>query len=121
MDGEETRTDRFGAQLRSAQLAARRIEAGDINPFALPAGVSANVNEEFFRVARRLRCFRAQVCPAAKEHRERGMVVSIDTAEGPLRVLASPIRFSDSSAEYNAPPRLHEHTDDLSALEQQDA
>src|SRR5438093_11189350 len=71
MDGEETRADRFGPQLRRAQLAARRIEAGDINPFALPAGVSANVNEEFFRVARRRRCFRAQVCSAAKEHRER--------------------------------------------------
>ena len=55
MNGEETRADRFGGQLRSAQPAADRIEAGDINPFALPAGVSAEVNEEFFRVARR-RC-----------------------------------------------------------------
>src|SRR5438105_7522132 len=53
--------------------------------------------------------------------RNRDMVVSIDTAEGPLRVLACPIRFSDSSAEYDPPPRLHQHTDDLSALEEQDA
>jgi crotonobetainyl-CoA:carnitine CoA-transferase CaiB-like acyl-CoA transferase len=45
--------------------------------------------------------------------RDRGMVVSIDTPEGPLRVLASPIRFDDSEIEYKPPPRLHEHTDDL--------
>jgi crotonobetainyl-CoA:carnitine CoA-transferase CaiB-like acyl-CoA transferase len=44
----------------------------------------------------------------------RDMVVDIDTADGPLRVLASPIRFSDSDAEYRAPPRLHEHTADVS-------
>jgi crotonobetainyl-CoA:carnitine CoA-transferase CaiB-like acyl-CoA transferase len=48
--------------------------------------------------------------------RSRGMVVSIDTAEGPLRVLANPIRFDDSKTEYNPPPRLHEHTDDLRPL-----
>ena len=48
--------------------------------------------------------------------RDRGMVVSIDTAEGPLRVLASPIRFSDTDAEYKAPPRLHEHTEDVRPL-----
>ncbi|MBV9411125.1 MAG: CoA transferase [Acidimicrobiia bacterium] len=45
--------------------------------------------------------------------RDRDMVVDIATAEGPLRVLASPIRFSDSETEYNPPPRLHEHTDEL--------
>jgi crotonobetainyl-CoA:carnitine CoA-transferase CaiB-like acyl-CoA transferase len=47
--------------------------------------------------------------------RERGMVVSIETAEGPLRVLANPIRFSNSDTEYEPPPRLHEHTDDVLA------
>ena len=45
--------------------------------------------------------------------RERGMVVDIETADGPLRVLASPIRFSDSETEYKPPPRLHEHTDEV--------
>jgi len=59
MNGEETRTNGFGRQLRRAQLAARRIEAGDINPFALAVRVSANVNEEFFHVAHRRCCFRA--------------------------------------------------------------
>jgi len=53
--------------------------------------------------------------------RERGMVVEIDTAEGPLRVLASPIRFSDRETEYRPPPRLHEHDDEVLPLEQQDA
>src|SRR5437588_1591185 len=43
--------------------------------------------------------------------RNRDMVVSIDTPDGPLRVLASPIRFDNSETEYNPPPRLHEHTD----------
>jgi len=45
--------------------------------------------------------------------RDRGMVVDIQTPDGPLRVLANPIRFSDSDTEYNPPPRLHEHTDAL--------
>jgi len=49
--------------------------------------------------------------------RGRGSVVSIDTAEGPLRVLANPIRFGDSKTEYNPPPRLHEHTDALAGGE----
>jgi crotonobetainyl-CoA:carnitine CoA-transferase CaiB-like acyl-CoA transferase len=48
--------------------------------------------------------------------RDRDMVVDIDTAEGPLRVLASPVRFGDSDTTYKAPPRLHEHTDDVSPL-----
>src|SRR5437660_1633501 len=53
MNGEETRADRFGGQLRRAQPAARRIEAEDINPFTLPAGVSADVNKELLWVGRR--------------------------------------------------------------------
>src|SRR5256885_16111477 len=52
MKGEETWTDGFDGQSRRAQFAVRRIEAGDINPFALRAGVSADVNEKLFRVAR---------------------------------------------------------------------
>jgi crotonobetainyl-CoA:carnitine CoA-transferase CaiB-like acyl-CoA transferase len=42
--------------------------------------------------------------------RERGMVASIETPDGTLRVVASPIRFEDAELEYRLPPRLHEHT-----------
>ena len=45
--------------------------------------------------------------------RSRGMVVTIETAEGPLRVMGSPIRFDGARPEYRAPPRLHEHTKDV--------
>ena len=45
--------------------------------------------------------------------RSRGMVVTIETAAGPLRVIGSPIRFDGAQPEYHAPPRLHEHTRDL--------
>jgi crotonobetainyl-CoA:carnitine CoA-transferase CaiB-like acyl-CoA transferase len=38
------------------------------------------------------------------------MVVPIETAAGPLRVIGSPIRFDDAPSEYREPPRLHEHT-----------
>jgi crotonobetainyl-CoA:carnitine CoA-transferase CaiB-like acyl-CoA transferase len=45
--------------------------------------------------------------------RERGMVVTIDTDEEPLRLVGNPIRFDDGAQEYRLPPRLHEHTDEL--------
>jgi crotonobetainyl-CoA:carnitine CoA-transferase CaiB-like acyl-CoA transferase len=46
--------------------------------------------------------------------RERGMVVAMETAGGPLRVLASPVKFDGARREdYELPPRLHEHTTDL--------
>ena len=45
--------------------------------------------------------------------RARGMVVAVETPDGPLHMVASPIRFGDSETEYRAPPRLHEHTDDV--------
>jgi len=45
--------------------------------------------------------------------RDRGMVVDLDTAEGPLRVLANPIRFDDAQTTYSPPPRLHEHTEEV--------
>jgi crotonobetainyl-CoA:carnitine CoA-transferase CaiB-like acyl-CoA transferase len=53
--------------------------------------------------------------------RSRGMVVSVETAAGPLRMVGSPIRFTDASdasdatPEYRAPPRLHEHSADILA------
>src|SRR5262245_61724252 len=45
--------------------------------------------------------------------RSREMVVSLETDEGPLRVIGNPIRTDGSRGEYRAPPRLHEHTADL--------
>jgi crotonobetainyl-CoA:carnitine CoA-transferase CaiB-like acyl-CoA transferase len=45
--------------------------------------------------------------------RSRDMVVSVETADGPLHMVGSPFRFSDSSPEYHPPPRLHEHTTEL--------
>jgi crotonobetainyl-CoA:carnitine CoA-transferase CaiB-like acyl-CoA transferase len=42
--------------------------------------------------------------------RGRGMVVSVDTPEGPLRMVGNPIRCTDVRQEYRVPPRLHEHT-----------
>ena len=45
--------------------------------------------------------------------RSRRMVVSVETADGPLRMVGNPIRWSDDHQEYRPPPRLHEHTEDL--------
>jgi CoA:oxalate CoA-transferase len=42
----------------------------------------------------------------------RGMVVTIPTADGPLRVVGSAIH-DDGIGEFTPPPRLHEHTDEL--------
>jgi crotonobetainyl-CoA:carnitine CoA-transferase CaiB-like acyl-CoA transferase len=42
--------------------------------------------------------------------RSRGLVVSVDTPDGPLRMVANPIRYSDGAPGYRPPPRLHEHT-----------
>jgi CoA:oxalate CoA-transferase len=47
--------------------------------------------------------------------RSRGMVVSVDTADGPVQMVGSPIRFNDARPEYRVPPRLHEHTEELLA------
>jgi CoA:oxalate CoA-transferase len=42
--------------------------------------------------------------------RSREMVVSIETSDGPLYMMGSPIRFDGARAECASPPRLHEHT-----------
>jgi crotonobetainyl-CoA:carnitine CoA-transferase CaiB-like acyl-CoA transferase len=42
--------------------------------------------------------------------RSRGMVVSVETPEGPLRMVGNPIRWTDAPPEHRVPPRLHEHT-----------
>jgi crotonobetainyl-CoA:carnitine CoA-transferase CaiB-like acyl-CoA transferase len=45
--------------------------------------------------------------------RARGMVVSVDTVEGPLRMVGNPIHVVGGAREYSVPPRLHEHTDEV--------
>ncbi|HVV75496.1 MAG TPA: CoA transferase [Mycobacteriales bacterium] len=42
----------------------------------------------------------------------RGMVVTIPTDDGPLRMVGNPIRTGEA-ADFSPPPRLHEHTQDL--------
>ncbi|HWC34614.1 MAG TPA: CoA transferase [Mycobacteriales bacterium] len=42
----------------------------------------------------------------------RGMVVSIPTADGPLRMVGNPIR-TEAAADLRPPPRLHEHTQEI--------
>jgi CoA:oxalate CoA-transferase len=45
--------------------------------------------------------------------RARGSVVTVDTPDGPLRMVASPIRIEGTQPSYRVPPRLHEHTEEL--------
>jgi CoA:oxalate CoA-transferase len=45
--------------------------------------------------------------------RSRDMVVSVDTAAGPLRMIGNPIRCAGVRDGYRVPPRLHEHTDEV--------
>jgi crotonobetainyl-CoA:carnitine CoA-transferase CaiB-like acyl-CoA transferase len=45
--------------------------------------------------------------------RDRDMVAEIETADGPLRLLKSPIRFDGERGEMRLPPRLHENTDEI--------
>jgi len=45
--------------------------------------------------------------------RSRGMVVSVDTDGGPLRMVANPIRCTGVEQVYRVPPRLHEHTEEI--------
>jgi crotonobetainyl-CoA:carnitine CoA-transferase CaiB-like acyl-CoA transferase len=45
--------------------------------------------------------------------KQRGLVVELNTGDGPIRLVGNPIRFDDGAQEYRLPPRLHEHTDEL--------
>jgi crotonobetainyl-CoA:carnitine CoA-transferase CaiB-like acyl-CoA transferase len=45
--------------------------------------------------------------------RSRGMVVSVDTPDGTLRMVGNPIRCTDSGQDYRPPPHLHEHTGEV--------
>ncbi len=47
--------------------------------------------------------------------RSRGMVVSVETVDGPLQMIGSPIHFDGERPEYRPPPHLHEHTDEIVA------
>ncbi len=40
----------------------------------------------------------------------RNLVVALETPDGPIRVIASPIKFSDHGGKYGPPPLLGEHT-----------
>ncbi len=45
--------------------------------------------------------------------RSRGMVVTVDTPAGPLRLVGTPVRFDGDTTDHRPPPRLHEHTAEL--------
>jgi crotonobetainyl-CoA:carnitine CoA-transferase CaiB-like acyl-CoA transferase len=45
--------------------------------------------------------------------RSRGMVVSVETPDGTLRMVGNPIRCPGSRQEYRPPPRLHEHSEEI--------
>jgi CoA:oxalate CoA-transferase len=46
----------------------------------------------------------------------RDMVVTLDTADGPLRLVGNPIRIDGVDSEHRVPPRLHEHNSELLPL-----
>jgi CoA:oxalate CoA-transferase len=52
--------------------------------------------------------------------RERGMVISVDTTAGPLRMVGNPIRCTDGPHDVRRPPRLHEHTGEVLGLADRD-
>jgi crotonobetainyl-CoA:carnitine CoA-transferase CaiB-like acyl-CoA transferase len=43
----------------------------------------------------------------------RGMVATIETDSGPLRMVGNPIRCTGVDQVYRVPPRLHEHTEEI--------
>jgi CoA:oxalate CoA-transferase len=45
--------------------------------------------------------------------RSRGVVVAVETADGPLRMVSTPIRWTDAASAHRPPPRLHEHTEEV--------
>lgn len=45
--------------------------------------------------------------------RDRDLLATLETGEGPLRLLKSPIRFDGERGEMRLPPRLHEHTEEI--------
>jgi crotonobetainyl-CoA:carnitine CoA-transferase CaiB-like acyl-CoA transferase len=49
------------------------------------------------------------------EVRDSGMIVPLDTGDGPLYVLGNPLIVDGSRGTYHRPPRLHEHTAEVLA------
>lgn len=43
----------------------------------------------------------------------RGLVASLETGEGPIRVLTHPVRYDGERPAASLPPQLHEHTDEI--------
>jgi CoA:oxalate CoA-transferase len=43
----------------------------------------------------------------------RGMIVSVETDDGPLQMIGNPIHCDDDRPDYRPPPRLHEHTEEI--------
>lgn len=43
----------------------------------------------------------------------RGMVASLETGEGPIRVLTHPVKYDGERPAATLPPKLHEHTDEI--------
>lgn len=88
--------DALGARLREAS-AAEWTER--LRPLGIPVGVVADLGEAL----------------DGDLARSRGMVVSVDTADGPLRMVGNPIRTDGARPAYRVPPRLHEHTEEVLA------
>lgn len=44
---------------------------------------------------------------------DREMVTSLETAGGPIRIVAHPVRYDGERPPATLPPRLHEHTDEI--------
>jgi crotonobetainyl-CoA:carnitine CoA-transferase CaiB-like acyl-CoA transferase len=86
--------DALGARLREAPAAEW---ADRLRPLGIAVGAVADLGDAL----------------DGELVRSRGMVTSVETEGGPLRMVASPIRFDGGSAEYRLPPRLHEHTGEL--------
>ena len=53
------------------------------------------------------------VAEALDGERSRDMVIAIETVDGTLRLVASPIHIGGATTQYLAPPHLGEHTDEL--------
>ena len=77
--------------------ASAREWVGRLQPLGLAVGVVADLGDAL----------------DSEFTRDRGMVVTLDTEQGPLRVLANPVRFDGDRGTYELPPRLHQHTAEL--------
>ena len=86
--------DALGARLQKA-TAAEWVER--LRPLGIPVAAVVNLGDVL----------------DGELVRTRGMVVSVDTDAGPLQMVGNPIRIAGTEPRYGAPPRLHEHTDEV--------